>query len=157
MLSAALLDETTLSVSHRFLASFFLGALPSPVDIRFSRISGLGRELTIDQIEEGGNNLSTTLVPRSVKTGPLTLERGVMAISPLTLGLNQAMSALELEYLTIMVIVLGVGGSPTSTWTFEKALPTRWSVSDLDATSNAILINSFEFSYSRVSTLGAVA
>jgi phage tail-like protein len=145
------------SVSHRFLATLFFNNIPSPLDIRFQRISGLGRELKVSEHREGGENESSLYLPDRVTHPTLVLERGVMVVTPLTLTFNEVLSSFDPQYIDLVIMLLNHHSLPICSWTVTDALPVSWHTGDLDAMSNTILINRLELAYSDMQWLGGKA
>jgi phage tail-like protein len=145
------------SVSHRFLTTLFFKDIPSPLDIRFQRISGLGRELSGSERREGGDNVGSLYLPERVKHTPLVLERGVMVLTPLTMFFNDVLSNFDAQYADLVIMLLNHQSLPICSWTVSDALPVNWQTGELDATSNTVLINRLELAYSDMQWLGARA
>ncbi|MDI2146124.1 phage tail protein [Pseudomonas sp. ITA] len=145
------------SVSHRFLTTMFFQNIPSPLDIRFQRISGLGRELAVNEHRGGGENEMSLYLPDRVKHQPLVLERGVMSVTPLTMSFNGVLANFQPQYVDILIMLLNQNSLPICTWTVTDALPLSWQTGDLDATSNTVLINRLELVYSDMQWMGAKA
>ncbi|MBA3843348.1 MAG: phage tail protein [Actinobacteria bacterium] len=141
--------------SHRFLATFFFQRLPSPLDIRFSHISGLNAEVSGEVLREGGRNVGGILLPDQVTFGTLSLERGIVAATPITLWFDRMMSELRGHYADVVIMLLNEGGLPVCSWTVSQALPSRWSTGDLDASGNTVLINHLELTYHDMLWMGA--
>ncbi len=147
----------TPEVSHRFLASFFFNNIPSPLDLRFQKISGLNRELETSAYREGGENISNLHFPERITHGSLVLERGVMDLTPLTWVFNDAMGGFNIRHATVVIMLLNHASAPVCSWTLTRALPVKWHTSDLDANSNAVLINTLELAYEDMRWLGGKA
>ncbi|MCG1040904.1 MULTISPECIES: phage tail protein [Burkholderiaceae] len=148
------LDFFTPSVAHRFIATVFISAVPSPMDIAFQRISGLSRELQVTQHRQGGDNKGNVHLPEQLTHGTLVLERGVMLLTPLTAIFNSVLGEFDSHYLTVVVMLLNDVNLPVSTWTATDAMPLKWETGDLDATSNTVLINRFELAYHELLFMG---
>ncbi|WP_036771173.1 phage tail protein [Photorhabdus australis] len=145
----------TPAVSHRFIVNFlFKGLLPSPVDIRFQRVSGLGRELQVEQRHQGGENARNHWLAERVQHNSLILERGVMVVTPLTLMFDQVMRGETLNWADVVIILLDRAQRPITSWTLSNALPVRWQTGDLDANSNQVLINTLELRYEDMRIIG---
>jgi len=142
------------SLSHRFLATFFFWGIPSPLDLRFQRISGLSRELTVSSYREGGENAANLYFPESVHHGSLVMERGVTNVTPLTFLFDSVLGTGDPVYVDAVIMLLDNNMLPVTTWTTSNALPVRWQVGDLDANSNTFLINTFELRYQDMRLLG---
>lgn len=145
------------SLSHRFQASFFMRRVLSPVDLRFQRISGLGRELSVKSFQEGGDNVGSIHLPERVTHGTLTLERGVMPVTPLTRLFSHVLDEFASVYVDVVILLLNPQLLPVCSWTLTDALPVRWQTGDLDANGNAVLINTLELAYHDIRWIGARA
>jgi phage tail-like protein len=141
-------------VGFHFLVIFFAtGIFPNPVDIRFQRVSGLSAEMSPETYEEGGQNLYAHRLPNRINYGNLTLERGMMTDSPLADEFNATMSLFKFYPSNVMIMLLNEKNAPAAGWLFFKAYPVRWSISDLDATSNQIVVETMELAYTRFQSL----
>ncbi|MEQ1961646.1 phage tail protein [Xenorhabdus khoisanae] len=147
-------DYYTPVVSHRFMASFIFNGIPDPLDIRFQRISGLSRELQVTQHSQGGENARNNYLAEKIQHGTLTLERGVMTVSPLTWMFDRVLRGENIAYADVVIMLLNENSLPLSSWTLSNALPVRWQTSDFDANSNAILVNTLELRYQDMCWLG---
>jgi phage tail-like protein len=144
------------SVSHRFSATFWFGRLPVPsiLDSSFQRISGLSRELDVTAYSEGGENLRNQYFAGKIQHGSLRLERGVMALTPLSICFNAQLLSGKVMYLDAVITLFDLGPLPLSNWLITRALPVRWQTGDLDANSNSVLINTMELRYQEMIPLG---
>lgn len=145
------------TLSHRF-GVFFLtgGVLPNPIDLRFQRVSGISTEVQLETINEGGENLHSHRMPSKVSYNNLVLERGYIASvipSPLNLEFKTAFSYFKFHPSDVLVTMFNEGGVPIGGWLFMKAYPVKWSVSDLDAQSNSVAVDTMELAYTRFKIL----
>lgn len=147
----------TPSLNHRFLAFFSLGHIPDPISLRFSKISGLGRQIEIQQINEGGHNHRNRFLPGRVSIPNLVFERGVMMVTPLTLATDMILSGFYTRLMSydILIMLLDAKGIPEASWSANGAMPVSMSMGTLDADSGQVLMNSMEFACSSVEWLGA--
>jgi phage tail-like protein len=137
-------------LGHRFGVFFFAaGVIPNPIDIRFQKVSGLSAEMGTDSINEGGENLYTHRVPSRINYNNLVLERGMVIGSPLNLEFNAAFSLFRFAPSNVLVTLFSEKSIPLAGWMFIKAYPVKWSVSDLDATESAVVIDTMELAYTR--------
>ena len=137
-------------VSFHFMVSFLVGGIaPNPFDIRFQKVSGISAEIETTSITEGGENVYAQTLPSRVKYGNLTLERGLVIGSPLSVEFNVAMSSLRFAPGYVLVMLLNENSIPIANWLFERAYPVKWALSDLDAEQNAIAITTMELAYAR--------
>lgn len=153
-------------LSHRFGVTFFAGGLiPNPIDFRFQKVRGINTEVQLETISEGGQNLHRYHLPNQINYNNLTLERGVVSpivsrvsptelLSPLNLEFNNTFSRFQFTPSNVLITLFkNDQGIPAASWLFFKAYPVKWSVSDLDATSNSVLIDTMELAYSRFQSI----
>jgi phage tail-like protein len=137
-----------------FMVVFFIGGLlPNPLDIRFRKVTGLTAEIETQPLKEGGENLFTHRLPTGIKYGNLTLERGMVVGSPLNIEFNVAMTTMKFAPGNVLVALLNDQSIPIAGWLFIKSYPVKWSVSDLDADQNAVVIDTMELAYTRFQIL----
>ncbi|NER48992.1 MAG: phage tail protein [Symploca sp. SIO1A3] len=134
------------------------GLIRSPYDVRFQKVSGLSATIETREIREGGENIFMQRLPNRVTYENLVLERGmvVKSFSPLAIGFNLAMSTLKLIPSNVLVMLLDENDNPIvpdGSWLLQQAYPVKWSVSDLDATQNEVMIETMELAYSRIQSL----
>jgi phage tail-like protein len=70
---------------------------------------------------------------------------------------NDVLSEFHSRYADVVIILLNHLSVPVCSWTVSRALPVKWHMGDLDANSNAILINTLELNYSEMHWLGVKA
>lgn len=126
------------------------GVLPNPIDLRFQKVSGLSAEISTTTVTEGGQNLYTHRLPDRVGYGNLVLERGFMVGSPLHLEFNAALSLFQFKPGNVLVTLLSELKVPVAAWLFLKAYPVKWSTASLDATADAVVIDTLELAYTRM-------
>ncbi|NET28631.1 phage tail protein [Okeania sp. SIO1I7] len=141
-------------VGFYFLVNFLVGGiLPNPLDIRFQKVSGISSEIETTDIREGGENIFRHRLPNHVTYNNLILERGMVVGSILNLEFNVAMSTMKFSPSNVLVILLNEDSLPIAGWLFQRAYPVKWSISDLDANNNAVVIDTMELAYARFQNL----
>jgi phage tail-like protein len=141
-------------LGFRFGVLFFAaGVIPNPLDTLFQKISGLSSTVETMPVEEGGQNLYTQQLPKKIQHENLVLERGLVVGSPLVIEFNVAMSLFKFSPSNVLVSLLDNTRIPIASWLFMKAYPVKWSVSDLDATANAVVIERMELAYQRMQVI----
>jgi phage tail-like protein len=113
---------------------------------RFTEVSGLQVETTVQDYEEGGNNGFThRLVGRS-KVGNLTLKRGVTQgaeffkwYADLTAG--------NIVKKDVSLVIFNPEGSVVAQWDLEKAYPVKWIGPQLVADGTAFAIETLELAH----------
>ncbi len=138
-------------MNHRFEVTFMVaGILPNPVDIRFQQVRGLELRVEARETAETATTRDGKPVsPSEAATGRLTLERGATTNSPLVAQFMVEMHLRRFEPSTITVIMFDQNDIIAGAWLFVRAVPVRWAVSDFDASSPQILIETMEFTYGR--------
>lgn len=124
-----------------------LGLTPSDSDIRFTDVAGLSVELGTEEVPEGGQNQFTQKFPTRAKYPELVLKRGLLVQSQVTAWIQQCIEQLVIEPKNVDVILLNEQHQPLMTWHLVNAYATKWSVSDLSATNNAVVVESLQLYY----------
>ncbi|WP_299409905.1 phage tail protein [Acaryochloris sp. IP29b_bin.148] len=153
LLPAFTLNENP-PVGFFFAVTFLIGGfIPNPLDIRFQRVSGMTSTIETTEVREGGENLFVHRLPTRVTYDNLVLERGMVIGSVLNVEFNVAMSTLRFEPGNVLVMLLNAKETPIAAWLFQETYPLKWSVSDLDANQNSVVIDTMELAYTRFQSL----
>ncbi len=124
-----------------------LGLPPNDGDGRFTDVSGLALELSTEEVAEGGENRFLQKYPVRAKYPELVLKRGLLLNSEVVGWIRQCIQELRIELKDIDVKLLDEEHNPLLTWHVRGAYPTKWSASDLGATSNAVVVETLQFFY----------
>jgi hypothetical protein len=125
------------------LAGFRFMVTIGPVEMGFKNVSGVSRKIEVFTYQEGGlNDYVHTFAKPAASEGVLTLEKGVHA------GYNPFYLVGEPLGYPLVLIVNNHFSVPEKTYTFMNCMVKSWSVSDLDALKNEVLIDKFEVVYS---------
>jgi phage tail-like protein len=116
-------------------------------DVRFQAVSGLSVEYDFESFKEGGENRFEHKLPVRTKYADLVLKRGMLTDSSVLDWFLRAFRDREFKPSNINVILMNEKGEPLRTWKIAHAIPKKWSVSDLNANDNAIVIETLELSY----------
>lgn len=119
------------------------------MDMKFQKVSGITAEVETKKVKEGGENLFSHKLPQGVTYNNLILERGMVIGSLLNVEFNVAMSTFQFTPSNVIVSLLDETDFPIANWVFRRAYPVKWSVSDLDASQNSVIIEKMELAYSR--------
>jgi len=124
----------------------------SAVDAPFQEVSGLGSELGIDEVGEGGENRYKHRLPLPAKYSNLVLKRGLVtggsALAEWCKETTESDFGQPIKTQTITVSLLNGSGNKLMSWSFNNAWPVKWGVSDFKSQENAIVIETLEFAYS---------
>ena len=133
-------------VSFHFMVEV-LGLSANRHDVRFTEVSGLAVDLETEEVVEGGENRFVQKYPVRGKYPELVLKRGLLADSAIIAGVRSCIEDFRIEPKNIVVMLLNEEHQPLVTWHLVNAYPTKWSVSDLNASSNTVTIESMQFFY----------
>ena len=141
-------------LAFRFGVLFLAGGtVPNLLDIMFQKVSGLSTTVETETIQEGGQNFYSQQLPKKIQHENLVLERGLVVGSLLVLEFNAAMSLFKFYPSNVLVSLIDSTNIPIASWLFIKAFPVKWSVSDLDANTNSVVIETMELSYQRMQVI----
>lgn len=124
-----------------------LGLSAADLDVRFSEVSGLAMEMGSEEVPEGGENRFVQKYPTRAKFPELILKRGLLTDSRLVEWIRDCLEDYRIEPKNIDIKLLNEEHQPLLTWHLINAYPTRWSVSDLNAASNAVVVESLQLFY----------
>jgi phage tail-like protein len=118
----------------------------------FSRISGIEQTLDVQEIQEGGNPRAVFLYGTKKIPGRLKFEHGVGLLNKANEVFNKAftLQSLEHTFRGFGIIVALRHGKAARAYEYRQALPVRWSVSDFDAQTGNILIDTVELMHNGI-------
>ena len=126
----------------------FLDLETNENDIRFQEVSGLTSELTVEEVVEGGENRFPHRLPGRAKYSNLILKRGLLTDSKLIDWCKDGIENFEFKPATVNVTLLNEDHLPLSdTFSFIRAWPVKWSLSNFKAQENAIVVETLELAY----------
>ena len=112
----------------------------------FSEVSGLQVETEYESIREGGINDYEHKLARITKYPNLTLKRGIIDADELWKWHSEIIDG-KVQRNTITVKLRNYSKEDKWSWVFNDAYPVKWSVSDLNATSSSVALESVEFAH----------
>jgi phage tail-like protein len=112
----------------------------------FTEVSGLSMEMTLEDIEEGGNNEFVHRMPGRCKVGNLTLKRG-MTVSNQFLQWSVKVSQGTIEKKHVSVVLYNIDGTEAMRWNFDNAYPVKWSGPQFKADDTAVAIETVELAH----------
>jgi phage tail-like protein len=117
-------------------------------DVRFQSVAGLNVEYDLESFKEGGENRFEHKLPVRTKYPDLALKRGMLSDSAVIRWCLDAFQNRVFRPAQINVSLLNDQHQPIRTWQVQRAWPKKWSVSDLNAQENSVVVESLELSYS---------
>jgi len=124
-----------------------LGGGGADQDVRFQEVTGLAAEVTTEELREGGLNEYAHRLPTGAKYGNLVLKRGYVHGSEVTDWFRKAIEDFEFTPRDVTVTLLNEEHEPLAAWSFTRAYPVKWTISDFKAQDNALAIESLELTY----------
>ena len=124
-----------------------LGLPPNSDDVRFTEVSGLSVEVVTEELPEGGENRFVQKYPVRAKYPELVLKRGMLPSSEVARWIRQCVEGLDITPKDVDVKLLNDEHQPLVTWHLVKAFPTKWAVSDLNASASAVVIETLQLCY----------
>lgn len=118
-----------------------------PVDIAFQDVAGIGMELQTEDVVEGGENMFTQKLPTRASYTPLVLKRGLAVKSSLTDWVRDAVENLSINPVTVIVALLNENKEPLIAYRFINAYPVKWNVSNFNAETSSVVIETMELYY----------
>jgi phage tail-like protein len=116
-------------------------------DTRFSEVGGLSVEITTEETAEGGENRFVQKYPGRLKYPELVLKRGLLVKSEVFDWIKECLESDEITPKNIDVKLLNEQHEPLVTWHVANAYPTKWAISDLNATGNTVVVETLQMFY----------
>ena len=140
-------------VGFHFRVEFTLDGMQDG-DVRFQEVSGLSAELGIEEVVEGGGNRFPHRLPTRAKYSNLILKRGLLTDSRLIDWCSDAIENFDFEPTTVNVTLLNENHEPVAeSYSFVRAWPVKWAVSDFKAQENSIVVETLELAYNYFSRI----
>jgi len=114
---------------------------------RFQTVSGLAVEYDTEEYKEGGENRFTHKLPVRTKYSDLVLKRGMLVGSNTVTWFLDAFQQRAFRAKTVTVILMNEKSAPLRSWNVVHAVPKKWTVSDLNASENSLVIETLELTY----------
>lgn len=120
-------------------------------DTAFQEVSGITRETTVEEIACGGENRFKYRLPTASTSQNLVLKRAIVIknsdlIQWCSDCIDNSLSK-PIQPRDVTVNLLDSTGNVCVKWTFYKAYPVKYSVSDLSSQDNQLLVESIELAY----------
>ncbi|MFT4302488.1 MAG: phage tail protein [Desulfovibrio sp.] len=135
-------------IGFRFKVEF--AGMGEPVDMSFQEVSGLEVKVETEDLREGGEYGFVYRLPKGLIHSNLSLKRGLLTDSRLSQWVRDALEDFTFNPLLVSVSLLDEVHTPLMTWQAHQAWPVRWSLTSLDATANAVVIETLELAYANL-------
>jgi phage tail-like protein len=124
-----------------------LGLAANDNDVRFTEVSGLSVEMGTEEIPEGGENRFLQKFPTRAKYPELILKRGLLVNSEIVTWIRECLEDYNIQPKNLYIKLLNGEHQPLLTWRIVNAYPTKWVVSDFNASSNTVVVETLQFFY----------
>jgi len=116
--------------------------------ISFQEVSGLDAETEVIKYRHGDSKLfSTVKMPGIVKTGNITLKKGVFIKDDFFWDWYNTIKMNTIQRETVIIQLLDNDGNPAMTWTLNKAWPTKITGTDLKSDRNEVAVETIELAH----------
>lgn len=120
-------------------------------DAAFKEVSGLSKELGVEEVVCGGENRFKYRLPTITTFQNLVLKRGVIEqSSPLIEWCKGSLDdglATAIKTKDVTVSLLDAEGNTSMSWLFTKAYPVKWAASDLKSQEAEVFVETIELAY----------
>lgn len=120
---------------------------------RFQEVSGLQVDVTVEKIEEGGQNAFVHQLPGRMTWPNITLKRGVTQNDSLISWLNKASGEQfaanknALKRSTAAITLVDAAGTRLRAWEFDGAFPVKWNGPAFAASSTDMATEEIEIAH----------
>jgi phage tail-like protein len=120
-------------------------------DIAFKEVSGISKELSIEEVASGGENRFKYRLPNVSSSQNLVLKRGIAPVDSLLVNwcaicIDQGLSN-TIQPHNVTLSLIDANGQTLMLWIFHNIYPVKYSVSDLNTQESDIAIESLELAY----------
>jgi phage tail-like protein len=115
----------------------------------FTQVSGVEREVQIEDFREGGVNDYTHKLAGATKYTNLTLRRGIADAAELWQWHQDVVNG-KIERRQVNIVLLDEAGNERWRWVFAKAYPVKWSGGELNSSNSSVFVESVEFAHNGI-------
>ena len=112
----------------------------------FSECSGLEMTMEVHEYKEGGVNDKAHKFPTRAEFSNITLKKGMGLSDDLWLWHYDFVSG-KGKRRDGLIVLMGESGMPVKSWYFKRGIPLKWSGPDLNASQNALAVESMEIAH----------
>src|SRR5262245_57474297 len=113
----------------------------------FKSVSGLRYETEVMPVREGGANDTTFQLVGATKWANIVFKQGFTQSSELLQWREEWMSGTMNRITTGKIMQLDTSLEVKATWTFHRGWPTKWEVSEFDASKSELAIETLEIAH----------
>ena len=137
--------------SEDYLVGFYFSLSFKGEDAAFQEVSGISKELGVEEVVGGGENRFKYRLPAVSSSQNLVLKRAKVSkqsklVNWVSNSIGDGLSK-PIQTNDVTVSLLDKDGKTCMSWTFHKAYPVKYSVSDLKSNENNLLFETIELAY----------
>jgi phage tail-like protein len=125
----------------------FKVTLTGGMDAFFKSVTGLKYETESMPVREGGVNDTTFMLVGATKWSPLVLKNGFTNSSALLQWREEWMGGKKMTRLSGTITQLDTELKAKAEWQFTRGWPTKWELSELDASKSELSIETLEITH----------
>jgi phage tail-like protein len=138
-------------MAANYPVSFYFQLSFKGEDAAFQEVSGISKELSVEEITCGGENRFKYRLPTMSTSQNLVLKRalipeGSKLIDWCASSIDEGL-ANKIQTHDVSISLLDADGTVCVMWTFFNAYPVKYSVSDLKSQENGLVAESIELAY----------
>ncbi len=117
----------------------------------FQSCSAITVTINTQPVTSGGQNSTTSTLPKPAQWEPITLKRGIATDSAALWRWVQKSIELKPEPHDVTISLLNSKGTEIASWTFHDTYPTKWTVNPFDAnTTSGVAIEELQLTHQGV-------
>ena len=117
----------------------------------FKSVGGLKYEMETIPVREGGQNMTTFQLIGAAKWSNIVLKRGFTKDSRLIAWREEWLAGTGQRAPTGTIVLLDTALKPQAEWTFHRAFPVKWEISEFDASKSELAIETLELAHEGIS------
>jgi phage tail-like protein len=124
------------------------------IDAFFKSVSGIKFETESIPVREGGANDTTFMLVGATKWSPLVLKNGFTGSSGMLSWRQKWLTPGQMTRYSGVITQLDTALKPKAKWKFFNGWPTKWEISEFDASKSELAIETLEITHEGIQFLG---
>lgn len=137
--------------NDKYPVSFYFGLSFPGVDAAFQEVSGISKELAVEEVACGGQNNFKYKLPTVTTSQNLVLKRALVSKGSQLVDwckscIDQSLAS-TIRPMDVSVSLFNTDSTLCMMWTFYGAYPVKYAISDLKSQEGGLVIESIELAY----------
>lgn len=129
-----------------YASSRFYVEIDGKKEAVFTEVSGVQLEMETMDYQEGGNNAFIHRLPGRVKSGNITLKRGVVRSNEFFQWFTQIAQG-KMTRKNVSVVFYDTAGKQLERWEYVDCYPVKWVAPTMTATSSTMAVETLELAH----------